>query len=105
LWVRIPPPALHRTSLSERCGRYSGTFGAISPRAAPRPSALVGGEIACPTAVVWGRDDVYLRPAIAEELGERIPEAQLTVIPGAGHFVMEESPAEVTAALSRLLDR
>jgi len=63
------------------------------------------GEIECPTAIVWGRDDAYLRPAIATELAERIPDAELTTLDGAGHFVMEERPADVTAALKGLLAR
>ena len=63
------------------------------------------GEIGCPTAIVWGRDDPYLRPAIAEELAARIPGAELTMLDGTRHFVMEERPDEVTAALQRLLER
>jgi pimeloyl-ACP methyl ester carboxylesterase len=41
----------------------------------------------------------------AEELAARIPGAELTMLDGTGHFVMEERPAEVTAALQRLLER
>lgn len=63
------------------------------------------GEIECPTAIVWGRDDAYLSPAIATELAERIQSAELTMLDGPGHFVMEERPAEVTVALERLLAR
>lgn len=63
------------------------------------------GEVRCPTAIIWGRDDRYLRPAIATELAERIPRAELTMLDGAGHFVMEEAPERVTAALERLLAR
>lgn len=63
------------------------------------------GDIQCPTAIVWGRDDTYLRPAIATELAERIPGAELTMLDRAGHFVMEERPDEVSAALVRLLAR
>ncbi|MEG3630017.1 alpha/beta fold hydrolase [Streptomyces poriticola] len=62
-------------------------------------------EITCPTAVVWGRADTYLRPAIATELAERIPHAELTMLDDAGHWVMDERPTEVTAALERLLTR
>jgi cis-3-alkyl-4-acyloxetan-2-one decarboxylase len=62
------------------------------------------GEVSCPTAVVWGWRDVYLRPSIAEELAEGIPDAELTML-DAGHFVMEEAPDEVTAALEELLER
>jgi pimeloyl-ACP methyl ester carboxylesterase len=60
--------------------------------------------IRCPTAVIWGSRDAYLRTRIAAELADGIPEAELTLL-DAGHFVMEERPAEVTAALERLLGR
>lgn len=63
------------------------------------------GEIGCPTAVVWGSDDPYLRPEIALELAAEIPNARLTMLEGAGHFVMEEPPDEVSEALLALLER
>src|ERR1700756_4544957 len=56
-------------------------------------------RIGCPTAVIWGRRDAYLSPAIPEELAKRIPNAELTMIEDAGHFIMEERPAPVTDAL------
>ncbi|WP_217249257.1 alpha/beta fold hydrolase [Streptomyces sp. AC602_WCS936] len=61
--------------------------------------------VECPTAVVWGRADQYLSPAIATELADAIPGAELTMLPGTGHWVMDERPAEVTTALLRLLSR
>ncbi|MFL5908609.1 MAG: alpha/beta fold hydrolase [Solirubrobacterales bacterium] len=74
-------------------------------RVAERPELRRNlGKIHFPTAIVWGREDAYLSPAIAKELAERIPEAELTMLAG-GHFVMEERPAEVTAALEELLAR
>jgi cis-3-alkyl-4-acyloxetan-2-one decarboxylase len=62
-------------------------------------------RIGCPTAVVRGRLDRYLRTAIAQELAAEIPNAELTMIDDAGHFVMEERPSAVTDALLRLLAR
>ena len=62
-------------------------------------------RIGCPTAVIWGGRDAYLSPAIATELANKIPEAELTMIDDAGHFVMEERPAAVADALLRLLGR
>ncbi|WP_395570921.1 alpha/beta fold hydrolase [Streptomyces sp. BK79] len=62
-------------------------------------------DIACPTAVVWGREDPYLSPTIATELAASVPGAELTMLDGTGHWVMDERPAEVTAALERLLSR
>jgi len=63
------------------------------------------GEIGCPTAVIWGREDPYLRPEIALELAAEIPNARRTMLEGTGHFVMEERPDEVSEALLALLER
>ncbi|SFQ02211.1 Pimeloyl-ACP methyl ester carboxylesterase [Amycolatopsis arida] len=69
-----------------------------------RPELAEGlGTIRCPTAIIWGTADTYLRTTIAEELATRIPDAELTVIDDAGHFVMEQAPDAVLAALRRLL--
>lgn len=80
---------------------FSGDYSVrVRPELARRLPA-----VRCPTAVVWGARDKYLRAAIARELAAGIPGAELTMVDGAGHFVMEEAPDEVTAALSRLLER
>jgi pimeloyl-ACP methyl ester carboxylesterase len=62
-------------------------------------------RISCPAAVIWGRTDAYLPVAIAEELANELPRAELTMIDDGGHFIMEERPSVVTDALVRLLDR
>jgi pimeloyl-ACP methyl ester carboxylesterase len=62
-------------------------------------------EIGCPTAVVWGRRDEYLSSKIALELARAIPDCELTMLDDAGHFVMEERPQAVSAALEALLQR
>lgn len=62
-------------------------------------------HIACPTAVIWGTRDPFCPVAIGEELAARIPEATLTRIEGADHFVMEERPDDVVRALQDLLAR
>jgi pimeloyl-ACP methyl ester carboxylesterase len=75
-------------------------------RVAARPELVDRlGEIRCPTAVIWGRRDPYLQAEVAEELAEQIRDAELTMLDGAGHFVMEERPADVTVALEELLAR
>jgi pimeloyl-ACP methyl ester carboxylesterase len=72
----------------------------------PRPELAAGlPSIACPTAIIWGRRDPYLPLVIPTELARDIPGAALTMIDGAGHFIMEERPGDVHRALARLLDR
>lgn len=52
------------------------------------------GEIQVPTLVVCGRDDSLTPPKYAEFLADRIGEARLEIIDGAGHMVMIERPEE-----------
>ena len=63
------------------------------------------GAIRVPTSIVWGDRDPYCPPHIARDLAARIPDARLEWLPGADHYVMEERPAEVLAALERWLAR
>ncbi|OZM80042.1 alpha/beta fold hydrolase [Pseudonocardia sp. MH-G8] len=56
-----------------------------------------------PVAVCWGEDDTWVPVERGRELAARIPGARLRIIPGAGHLVQEDRPAELTAALSEFL--
>jgi pimeloyl-ACP methyl ester carboxylesterase len=62
-------------------------------------------RISCPTAIIWGDRDRYIPFATARELAERIPGATLTRLTGGNHYIMEERPHDVTAALLELLAR
>jgi pimeloyl-ACP methyl ester carboxylesterase len=62
-------------------------------------------RIECPTAIIWGDRDRYIPFSTARELAEGIPGATLTRITGGDHYIMEERPDEVTAALLDLLAR
>ncbi len=56
-----------------------------------------------PVAVIWGDRDPYSPISIGEELARLLPRAEMTRIEGADHYVAEERPAPVIAALRRLL--
>lgn len=56
-------------------------------------------EIAAPTLVVVGERDVLTPPADSEAMAAAIPNARLTVIPGAGHLTPMEQPKAVARAL------
>ena len=49
-------------------------------------------QIAAPTLVVHGEEDVFIPPANALVLAERIPGAQLRLWPGAGHMYLIDEP-------------
>lgn len=63
------------------------------------------GEIAVPTLVVHGEEDVIWDVAAGEELAAGIPGAELVTIPGAGHVPMMTKPGEVAEILTRFLGR
>jgi len=71
-----------------------------------RPELRAGARtIDVPAAVIWGDADPFCPFPIAEELASLLPQATLTRIAGGDHYVMEERPLEVHAALRALLDR
>lgn len=56
--------------------------------------------ITAPTLVVWGERDRLLPPEMGRDLARRIPGAGFHIVPGAGHIVPTDRPAE----LARLLE-
>jgi len=61
------------------------------------------GEIAVPTAVIWGSHDPFLSMSLGKRLVGAIPNATIDVLSGARHFTPEEEPREVADILGRLL--
>ncbi|WP_039939588.1 alpha/beta fold hydrolase [Streptomyces himastatinicus] len=53
-------------------------------------------SLTMPVRILWGERDQWQPLTYARQLAEGIPGARLTVIPGAGHFVMEDAPERVT---------
>jgi len=58
-----------------------------------------------PTLVLTGDKDTLIPKEHSERLAELLPDAELVVVPEAGHMVLLEKPTEVDAALDGLLDR
>ena len=63
------------------------------------------GEVAVPTLVLVGEDDNLTPVSAATTLAERIPGAELVVLPAVGHVSNLEGPEEFNRALDRFLDR
>lgn len=62
------------------------------------------GEISAPTLVICGELDAATVPEKSETLAREIPNAELVMIPDAGHHSAIENPAPVTAAIERFLE-
>ena len=60
-------------------------------------------KIRVPTLVIVGDDDAVTPPEAAVTLANRIPGAELTVIPEAGHLCAIEQPAAFADALGRFV--
>ena len=70
---------------------------------ADRRGDLAG--IAAPALVIVGSEDALTPPPFAETLAAGLPDAELVVIPGAGHLTALERPAEFAAAVRSFLSR
>ena len=55
---------------------------------------LLGG-VATPTLVVWGREDRIVPLECGERFAKALPQARLTVVDGAGHWVEMDKPDEL----------
>lgn len=70
---------------------------AIMARADSRPTLS---QIACPTLVVWGRQDGITTEAHQAEIVTGIPGARLEVVEDCGHLATLEKPRTVTSLLA-----
>lgn len=61
-------------------------------------------RVAQPTLILHGDADRIVPMAAAHWLANTLPQAQLTVLPGAGHVPTLTQPAAVAAAIARFLD-
>lgn len=61
------------------------------------------GSIDVPVLVLWGERDAWLKLEVSERIAARIPTAERVIVPGAGHFSMEDQPGPIAAALARFL--
>lgn len=52
-----------------------------------------------PVLLVVGAGDRAVPPADAREVARRLPQARIETVPGAGHLVHEEKPAEIAAMI------
>lgn len=62
-------------------------------------------EIAAPTLIVVGAEDVELARLWGQRLADTIPGSELRVIPGADHFVSSGQPAVFNETVREFLDR
>ena len=57
-----------------------------------------------PSLVIWGEDDIALPPANLNGLADHVADLVLRRVPGCGHFITWQAPAEVNATIDAFLD-
>ena len=62
-------------------------------------------KITVPTLLICGEDDKMTPPALSRYMVEQIPGAELAVIEGAGHFVMQENAEAFNNVLREFIKR
>ncbi|HEV8571659.1 MAG TPA: alpha/beta hydrolase [Actinomycetota bacterium] len=56
-----------------------------------------------PILAVWGEDDPWLPPSLAERLQEEVGDVAVALLPGCSHFVLEDAPETVTPIVFEFL--
>ena len=132
--LKVAPALLENTARSETFPSGIDTINewAFSPQADPRlvelaakrmaeirPSVLHSDFTACdafdsresidkiqaPCLAICGEKDQLTPPRYSQYLADHIPNAEVQVIPEAGHMVMLEKPEEVTEALTAFISK
>jgi len=63
---------------------------------------LLGG-VTAPTLIVWGRDDRIVPLECGERYAKALPQARLSIVEGAGHFVEMEQPDQLARLIGDFL--
>jgi pimeloyl-ACP methyl ester carboxylesterase len=63
------------------------------------------GRVRAPVLLLWGDEDLYGGAATARAFSARLPDASLTVLPGAGHAPWMDDARTVASAMSEFLGR
>lgn len=60
-------------------------------------------EVRLPAQVIWGERDTWLPPELGKRLANALPNATLELVPGAGHFSIEDQPAAIASLLAEFI--
>ena len=82
---------------------FSTALRELAPRYNPIAELL--GRVDVPTSVVWGDKDPFFPTEQAYRTAALIPGADVVVIPGAGHFLPDETPTELASEIQAVARR
>jgi pimeloyl-ACP methyl ester carboxylesterase len=91
LWRCFSRPEV-RASIAKMCAGYQGTLDQLPELYA---------RVACPTLVLWGRNDVHFPPRHGEDLQRMIRGSQLVLLDGGHHWMAWHRAEAVAEAIVR----
>lgn len=59
--------------------------------------------IDAPVLILWGEDDAVYPASVGERLNDLMPSSTLGLLPGCGHFLVEEAPETIAPMISEYL--
>lgn len=89
-------------AMMRRRGNNQAFFDHLAEFTLPDPSAILAG-LDAPVLLIWGEEDRLFPVEHGERAAATLPNAELVVIPGAGHAPHEEAPEASLAALRAFL--
>jgi pimeloyl-ACP methyl ester carboxylesterase len=100
--ARVTPALVDRYyDLARRPGNRLAALGRLTAREPDRWADVR--LVRAPTLLMWGAEDRWIPPALADSFARAIPGARVRIYPGAGHLPMEELPGLTAADARRFL--
>ena len=93
---------MHAMCLSKGQAMFDAQIKALLGR--PEVASLLP-QITCPTLVMTGELDAWAPPSQHQAIADLLPDAQLVIVPGAGHMIQLEAPQAVNNAIADWLTR
>ena len=90
--IQARPELVRRVRTMIEGTQVSGIAGDLMALAERPDSIALLNQITCPTQIVVGEQDLATPPSDAKLMADRIPDARLTIIPGAAHLSNMEQP-------------
>lgn len=95
----VTPQVIDAVMLASRSEGYLTGMTAMMKQYAEGEEVPLLAQVRVPTLILWGNQDRNKPPGEAEELQRRLPGSELVRFDGAGHYVHEEQPEAVAAAM------
>jgi pimeloyl-ACP methyl ester carboxylesterase len=97
-------PEAEDTFVAAYRDRLKHTLGYLASYPRELPAIAASPAITTPTLVLWGADDVFVPAANARAIANALPDSELVLLDGVGHFSHDDDPAAYVGALETWLD-